>query len=135
MKCILRFGKRKKKKANPLKTESVNLSSVPFSQDYMIPTSSPMLGWKTVACSPIWTFSLTPTPHPQGSLLLSGESLACLPDRVLTWDIGGVDFEYSGDEYKCEGRKGVCFGGRVKFPGWGAPPGQEEGSRLGDRDL
>lgn len=114
------FWKKKKKKANPLKTESVNLSSVPFSQDYMIPTSSPMLGWKTVACSPIWTFSLTPTPHPQGSLPLSGESLACLPDRVLTWDIGGVDFEYSGDEYKC-GEKMGLFWWEVQVPRMGGP--------------
>lgn len=29
-----------------------------------------------------------------------------------------MDFKYPGDEYKCEGRERVHFGGRVKLPGW-----------------
>ena len=65
------------------------------------------------------------TALPGGSLGM-GPPEGPFPSLVNPWlsflmclqgGIGGVGFKYSGDEYKCKGRKEVHFGGRVMLPG------------------
>lgn len=79
-------------------------------------------------------FTDTPPPPPRVPSPL-WQIPACLPDRVPTWGIGGVDFEPSGEDYKCKGRKGVCFGGNAQVPSMGIPSGEEEGSGPSNREL
>lgn len=101
----------------------------------MAPVSSPTLGWKMTSLQlrPDF-FTDTPPPPPRVPSPL-WQIPACLPDRVPTWGIGGVDFEPSGEDYKCKGRKGVCFGGNAQVPRMGIPSGEEEGSGPSNREL